>query len=429
MTTSVTTTGRMGGLLRHRRVEFAVLLCMCAIYFFAYFQRIAVPGTIFNELQTTFRASAGQVALLGALYLYIYGGMQLFAGMLNDRFGAVRIILIGGLLLSIGALAFPLAHTLPLLYLARALVGLGSSLIFISVVKAIDMLFPPELFPPLLGLIMFLGCCGGLSGTLPFDRAVNAWGWQPTLLGIGILSTLAFLVSAVLFSRTAHVTRHDTPTSPRVIFAILRNRHSLPMLLSAPVNFALYFLLQATIGKKFIQDYCGMSDAGAASFTFVMMLITTGIALAGGFSMRLFGDRRKPVMLISIGFTIAGFALTLLFIHLGIRGGWLLICYILLAFSTFTSPVGNTLMKELNPPEAVGTSIGATNAASYIGVALLTTMAGAIMDHFKHGASAIYPPQAYLTIFAICLAIAVVAFVSALFIRETYGKAVYGEEN
>lgn len=80
-------------------------------------------------MQAEFRASASAVAGLGALFLYIYGGMQLFAGMMSDRFGVMRVLLAGGLLLTAGALVFPLAPSLVWLYAARALVALGASLI------------------------------------------------------------------------------------------------------------------------------------------------------------------------------------------------------------------------------------------------------------------------------------------------------------
>ena len=48
-----------------------ILIGMSAVYFFAYFQRVAVPGTIFTELQTEFHTSAGTVAWLAAVYLYL----------------------------------------------------------------------------------------------------------------------------------------------------------------------------------------------------------------------------------------------------------------------------------------------------------------------------------------------------------------------
>ena len=125
------------------RTRFFILASMTAIYFFAYFQRVAVPGTIFDQLQHGFGISAAQVSMLAALYLYPYAFMQPFVGILVDKLGASRVLLTGGLLMCIGSILFPLSSSLAALYAGRVIVGLGSSLIYLSVVKEIDELFGP----------------------------------------------------------------------------------------------------------------------------------------------------------------------------------------------------------------------------------------------------------------------------------------------
>lgn len=420
------------GALSRKRVEIAILLCMCAIYFFAYFQRVAVPGTVFDEIQAAFGASASAVTALGAIYLYIYGGVQLFVGMMTDRFGAIRVLLAGGLLLSIGSILFPLSSSLPMLYATRALVGLGASLIFLSVVKGLDILFSPLYFPQLLAIAQAIGNAGGLVGTFPFERAVAAWGWRHSLLGAGGLTLLSLAVSAVLFSLTPYIRTYAGRTTPLVIRGILRNRYAWPLLIAGPLNFAIYFLVQASIGKKFLTDYCRLPSPTAASFTLVMMLVTITVGILGAAITRFIGDRRKPLIVLSIGFTGLGVGVLLLSLLLGLPNGWFLCGYMLMGFSSIGSALGNALMKELNPPEALGTAIGALNSMCYIVVALLTTMAGAIMDGYWDGAvtadgARLYPKEAYLVIFLICFGLAIFAFLLSLILRETRGKSLFSQ--
>jgi MFS family permease len=83
---------------------------MISIYFFSYFQRISVPGSNFNEIQSDFAASASIIAMLGAIGFYLYASMQLFTGIMADRFGAGRILLIGGTIMALGSILFPLTH-------------------------------------------------------------------------------------------------------------------------------------------------------------------------------------------------------------------------------------------------------------------------------------------------------------------------------
>ncbi|HEY3417200.1 MAG TPA: MFS transporter, partial [Armatimonadota bacterium] len=88
MTTStIDARQRMRGAWRQHSSAIILLACMNGIYFFSYFHRVAVPGTVFNELQHDFGATAGAITLLSAIYLYIYGGMQLIAGVMNDKLG------------------------------------------------------------------------------------------------------------------------------------------------------------------------------------------------------------------------------------------------------------------------------------------------------------------------------------------------------
>ena len=74
------------------------------IYSLSYFQRTAIPGTLFNELQQDLGMTATQIAMLGASYLWIYSLMQIFAGILDDIYSGVRVAFVGGAVFAVGAL-------------------------------------------------------------------------------------------------------------------------------------------------------------------------------------------------------------------------------------------------------------------------------------------------------------------------------------
>jgi sugar phosphate permease len=127
-----------------RALSLVIMASITVIYFFSYLQRVAVPGTIFDELQSAFSAPASAITALGVIFLIIYGGMQLVVGVLTDRVGVFKVLLAGGVTLCAGSLIFPMAHTLPVLYTARGLVAFGASLIFASVVKRVLMRYSPH---------------------------------------------------------------------------------------------------------------------------------------------------------------------------------------------------------------------------------------------------------------------------------------------
>ncbi len=423
----------MAEYLRRNRTEMLILVSMSALYFFAYFQRIAVPGTIFDELQSSFHTSAGAVAWLAALYLYIYGGTTLLAGVLSDRFGSVKVLLAGGLIMSVGSVLFPLSPSLGMLYATRALVGLGAGLIYLSIVKALDSLFGEKHFAIFLGVTLFLGYSGGLAGTFPFERLVNGVGWRMALLTAGILCTAAFLAAALLFRKNRRIRQRRIPLSDLKFRKILGGRQSRLLLVVGPVTFGVYFLVQATIGKKFLADYCGMSSALSATFTFVMMLVTMIMVLSAGFVSRLLENRRKPVIVVAVGLALFSIALLEVCARFGLGRGWFLLCYVVLGLSTIGSPICSVLMKESNPSGSVGTAIGVLNGASYLAVAVITNFAAYAMDCFSASAkrtatAVIYPRAAYETIFIGCFFLALAAFICALCLRESHGKSIYVEK-
>jgi MFS family permease len=424
-------TSRPGNFLRTQATAITLLLAGCALYFFSFFQRVAVPGTIFDELQIGFQATAGQVAMLGAIYLYIYSLMQLVAGVLNDRFGPGRMLVVGGVLLSLGALLFPAAPSLPLLYSARVLVAFGASLLYLSLVKSVDVLFDAHHFAPLIGVCIFLGYAGGLAGTFPFERAVHAFGWRQAMAVAGVLTVAATLATALLYHRAGRLHAGRGVFRLRDILTVLGNRASLPNIVAAPLSFSVYFVVQATIGKKLLADYCGLESSQAAAFTFAMMLVTMCAATAGGLVTRLLGNRRKPAIVFSIAACMLASAMLLAALHGNWPAPWFLAAYLVLAATHLSAPAGAALIRELNPPGLTGTAVGVLNAAVYLGVAVFTTLAGLIMDRYEsqaiHTPTAIlYPRQAYETIFAVCLAMTAIAlFIAIRYIRESHGRSLW----
>ena len=104
-------------------------------YLFANFQRIAIPGAIFDLLGQELNVSAPYITTFGAIFMYVYAVTQLINGVLVDRFGGFRIMFTGGIILVLGALIFPLSSNIIVMYLSRGLVGIGSSMFYLSLIK------------------------------------------------------------------------------------------------------------------------------------------------------------------------------------------------------------------------------------------------------------------------------------------------------
>ncbi len=423
----MTTQGAFIRLWNRRRI-FIIIGLINLLYFFTYFQRVAIPGTIFNELQKDLGLSSVQVAFLGGIFLYIYGGMQLINGLLVDRIGTAKVIIIGGVLLSIGSVLFPLSHSLFALYFSRAIVGLGASVVFLCMIKELDIQFSNKNFTVALSISILIGFSGGLLGTKPFAIAVESYGWRYALLGIGIACSLViFITYFFVKDLMKRPTQYPAIMPLPALKEVLSNRLIYPPMFSSAVIFSIYFLMQSTIGKKFLEDCCHIRPEKSASYTFIMMLASIIMSFLNGFIPKLIANRRKPIMLL-LNFLNISAIIMAIFIALG-NTHLIMPCFIAWGMSASGMPIFSTTIKELNEPKYAGTSIGFSNAVCYIFVAIIVTLTGYILDIYSKSAiktaTAIhYPPNAYIAIFIFALVLGFASLISSCYARETAGNNI-----
>ncbi len=405
-----------------------ILLLVDIVYFFSYFQRIAVPGTIFNELQSEFSLTATAVAGLGSLTFIVYGAMQIIAGMVSDRFGGFRTFFFGGLLFSLSSILFSFAYSPAMLFVMRAFVGFSASFIFISLVKILTVLYDSEDFPLFLSITLILGYSGGVFATYPLERAVSHMGWRSSFLIAGLLCAIFAIAEGPVLNKARAVYAQKKTFSLKSLFVVLKNRHSFPVAVTGAINYSVYMLFQTTIGKKYLQDSFNITSAQASFYTFIMMLTNTCFAFVSGYTSRLTG-LRKPFLLAANSITLV--ASIILFLNFSFAGSskLVLLSYILFAVSAAVTPVYITAMKEINEVEVVSTSVGFYNSLAYFVISSTGYAAGRILDAFRHSAVEIagiivYPDFAYKMICLACIMLALISFLICFSIKETgNGKA------
>ncbi|MCM8777833.1 MAG: MFS transporter [Candidatus Omnitrophica bacterium] len=399
-----------------------LFLLINSIYFFSYFQRVGVPGTIFNEIQSTFHLSATSVTGLASITFLIYGIMQIFAGITADRFGGFRTFLLGSFLFSFSSVLFPFSYSPFILFLARGLVGFSAGFIFISLIKILSTIYKAEEFPLYLGISLILGYSGGIFATYPLARSVYLIGWRNSFLVAGILCSFFTLISFPFLKRARiSFTQKQTFSLPRLL-KIVKNTHTFPVIISGPISFGIYFLFQSSIGKKFLEDFCNFTSAKASSFTFIMMVVNTLFAFLSAYTSKITG-KRKPIIMFSTTSTMIATILMLFNLVFNINPGLFLVGYLLLAISAAVSPVYITVMKEMNSIEVAATSVGFLNTISYLFISVISFIAGRILDHFRYLALeisgvVIYPASAYRTILLLCLSLTMISFLVSFSLKE-----------
>jgi len=398
---------------RRRQAELGAVAAMMAVYFFSYFLRVAVPGTIFDEIQTEFSLSASAVAGLGSVFLGVYAGSQLLVGVAADRFGGRRTLLSGGAIMAAGALAFPLARDVYSLYAARLLCGFGASFMYLSLVREVEMLFGPRHFPALLGIVLFGGYAGGMAGTLPFALLAAWLHWRRALFTVALLLTLSWIGCWLVLRRLPATPGSGSRVSLRSLVAILFARRNRLILAASLFNFPVYFVVQNVVGKKFLQDVSRLPSGQAAAFVLVMAGTTAIGSSLSGLWLRLTGYRLLLVIRLFLGILFLGTALLAAGVPLRAPPWLFLFAYILVAASVASGSAWAALIKQMNDRAFVAQSVAVLNGTIYLGVALLAWLSGFLLDAYAGrsvltSSGRLYPPEAYGSLFFV-MALCVVA--------------------
>jgi len=167
-----------------RRIVFGIVLLSFVLSFF---HRTA-PAAIASELTRAFAINAATLGTLAATYFYVYTLLQIPVGVLADTMGPRRLLTGGSLIAGAGSLAFALAPTWEIAAVGRMLVGVGTSVVFIAILKISAVWFPAERFATLTGVTMFAGNLGAVIAGAPLAWVVAQTSWRSVFVGLAALS-------------------------------------------------------------------------------------------------------------------------------------------------------------------------------------------------------------------------------------------------
>ena len=172
-------------MLSFRWLLFAIL---ALAYGFVYFHRNCL-SVVADDLATRFQVTARDIGWLGSIYFYCYAAMQFPAGLLSDSVGPRRTVTFSLLLAMAGSLLFALAPTFGVAKLARVMVGLGASMVFIPTMKILAQWFRAREFAFMSGLMQAAGGVGILAATSLLSLLVTytSWQWSFGIIAAGTL--------------------------------------------------------------------------------------------------------------------------------------------------------------------------------------------------------------------------------------------------
>ena len=418
--------------VKDNRRLFLAYIPLLLLYATSYFQRIGIPGTIYSELNSTYGFTATQIAGIGTAFVCVYSLFQLFVGMLADKFCGIRVITWGGAVFCVGVIGFPLVcGNLWAMYAMRFLTGLGASSMYLSIVKETDRLFGRQNYPVFLGIVYFVGYSGGLFGTYPFERLNDHFNWINVLMVIGVVSVAMYLIVIATKRIIPPGPIAKTKISFRPLWYFLKNPYMLMLIFCSSIIFATYSTIQMVFGKKFLQDYVGLSSSGAAKVIFCQTFTCMLTLLGFGTLIRMMGNRRKPQMIFSASLaflnTLAMFAVMVF----NLNPKFFIIGFILYAVASGSAVAFSLVAQEINARDTMTSATGLNNLCNYLFVAVGPLLIGKLLDSyippemFAEGQKVIYPGMAYMQVFGLLLIPTGIALIMSFFLPETRGHYLH----
>jgi len=413
----------------YRWVVWGVLILL---YLVAFFQRLAV-GAISSDLKSTFGMSATQIANLGAMYFYAYTIMQIPTGILADKLGPRLTVVAGTVLAGIASIAFSYSSSIGMAYVSRLFVGIGVSVVFLSLLKVVSCWFPAENFASMSGITMFMGNMGGLLAQAPLVIVVGMVGWRSSFFAMGVITMILSAVAFIVVKNSpvdmglpeVNPQPEEVPGESGNIFVQLGQVVSNPRIWFPSIAYAgvhgCFILFSGTFGISYLGYAYGLDKIAASNIVSIVIVSAAVSNAAMGFitdGLKL----RKPPMIVLSAMSIVAWGI-LIFVKLPMWYIYIFAAIVGMAISV--SVMGFSLGKELSNPQYSGMAMSIVNVTGFLFAAFMPVICGKIIDISIAAGSA--QAAAYQKGFMVCLAASVLSLLMSLLSKETRCENVYGK--
>ncbi|MFB0625892.1 nitrate/nitrite transporter [Streptomyces sp. AB3(2024)] len=359
-----------------------------AVYFVAVIFRTSL-GVAGLDAADRFHVNASALAAFSLLQLLVYAGMQIPVGLMVDRLGTKKVLTLGAVLFTAGQVGFALSPSYGMALAARALLGCGDAMTFISVLRLGTRWFPARRGPLMAQLAGLVGMAGNLVSTLVLAPVLHGLGWVPAFAGSAVAG-LVVLVPLVLFLRdhpegygTAAPARGTGGSGGFVRRQIADSWREPGTKLGLWVHFTTQFPAMVFLllwGMPFLVEAQGLSRTTAGGLLTLVVASNMGFGLLYGQIVGRRQSSRIPLALATVATTATLWGAVLA--YPGDRAPmWLLVALcVVLGTCGPASMIGFDFARPANPPERQGTASGITNMGGFLASMTTLLAVGVLLD-------------------------------------------------
>ena len=370
----------------HTRRALFIWVTAVMVYLAAVFHRTSL-GVASLEASERFHLGPAALGTFTVLQVGVYAMMQVPTGLLVDRYGARRVLTVAALLMGTGQLLFAFATSYPLGLLARAVLGVGDAMTFVSVLRLVAAHFPARRYAAITSFTAALGGLGNLASAVPLSLLLTSAGWTATFAVTGAVTAL-YAVVLILRVRDNPIGAIPEPVdrteSLRTVLTQVSHAWRTP---GTRLGFWVHFstmsapaMLGLLWGFPYLVQAQGLSEPAAG---LLLSLLVVGAIVAGPMVGTVISRRpewRTPMV---VGYVVV--ALGVWAVLLGWPSGhaplWLLVAaFAFLSLGGPASTIAFALARDYNPMHRVGTATGVVNVGGFVAITLTALTVGLLLD-------------------------------------------------
>jgi MFS family permease len=377
--------------LRPGARAWAVWAVALSAYVVAVLHRTSL-GVAGLDAQTRFDIGAGALASFVVLQLLVYAGLQVPVGLLLDRFGTLRLVVGGALVMAAGQALMAFSDGVTGAVIARVLVGAGDAMTFISVLRLVPQWFPSRRVPVITQLTGLVGQLGQILSAVPLAALLAGAGWTAAFVSSAAAGLFVAIVALAALRDTPNtrIASGDAITL-RKLGGDLKQAWLHP---GTRLGLWTHFTTQFTgtvfalmWGFPFLIAGEGVSRETASAL--LTVFVVTGMAAGPliGVLVQRHPLRRSWLVLGVVTVNAAGWGLVL---------AWpgqaplpvLVLLVLALGLGGPGSMIGFEFARTFNPPNRLGTATGIVNVGGFVASLLTILLIGLILDARTGGTAA-----------------------------------------
>ena len=365
---------------KKRYYPLILLTTICITYFVENFLRSAA-GALTPILIEELSISYGAMGMLISVYFFVYGVMQVPSGILSDRLGARKTILVFTMLTIVGIFLFWTSTSYNMLFVAQFIVGIGCSTFYINAVKLVSTWFPANKKATAIGVLSASSGLGNTISYMGFPIAVaSLGGWRNLYLWMSLILVANWVMNIFLLkdneSVLVNAPSREKPAILKSIIVTIKDRRLWPFLLGYVMS------SMAWVFMNWITQF--LIDTRGFTYLQVGQIASAGTiaGIPGCILVAAISDRLRKRKTTLIGFSVLFAVLLIAIVNLPSSMGVLVFSGLnfLLNFAASYWVLYFSMIPETLPPNKAAVGLGIVNGIGTIGFSLITPVYGGLVD-------------------------------------------------